>query len=76
MLAGGDPCACAVKYEGDGKILRTPLIITSNHRVFNESDPVWTSRIYFEEWSACNMLKNLDYYPHPLTWYKLLTTFC
>ena len=35
MLAGGDPCAAAVKYEGDAKVLRTPLLITANHTIFS-----------------------------------------
>ena len=75
MLAGGDPCPAAVKFESDGKITRTPLFITSNHSSFRESDPVWNSRIYFEKWSSCEYLRELEYYPHPLAYYKLIKDF-
>ncbi|KAF7495457.1 Protein Rep40 [Sarcoptes scabiei] len=65
MLAGGDPCACAIKYEGDGKITRTPLIFTSNTKQFPNSD-IWKSRIATYNWQPCSYLKNCDKYPHPL----------
>lgn len=75
MLTGGDPCSCAVKYEGDGKITRTPLLITANSSHFNQSDPVWSTRIYFERWSKCSYLSTLEFYPHPLTYYHLVKKY-
>lgn len=71
MLAGGDPCACAIKYEGDGKVTRTPLFITSNKQIFPVNDPVWSTRIAFYTWRSCPLLAEAEFYPHPLT-YKLL----
>lgn len=71
MLTGGDPCAAAVKYEGDGKITRTPVIFTSNHDCFNRN-PEWSSRIYFENWTTANFLSTHELYPHPLTYYFLI----
>lgn len=73
MLAGGDPCPAAIKYEGDGKITRTPLLLTANHCAFDKSNPVWSSRMYFETWKSAPFLKELQFYPHPLTWYKLVS---
>ena len=75
MLAGGDPCPAAVKYEGDGKITRTPLIITSNHSALPENDSVWTTRCYFEVWKTAPFLKELSLYPHPLTFAKLIQKY-
>lgn len=72
MLAGGDPCPAKIKYEGDGKITRTPLIVTSNKNVFPNTE-VWNSRVYKEEWKSSSCLKDLHYYPHPLTYYVLVT---
>lgn len=74
MLTGGDPCPAAVKYEGDSTIIRTPLIITSNHSVFPQQT-VWKSRIYTEYWTRCHYLKNLDLYPHPLAFYYLIKKY-
>lgn len=74
MLAGGDPCPAAIKYEGDGKILRTPLLITTNTCPFAPS-PVWSSRCHFEQWLPAPFLSSLDYYPHPLTYYALMKKY-
>ena len=74
MLTGGDPCPAAVKYEGDSTIIRTPLIITSNHAVFPQQT-VWKSRIYTEHWTRCDYLKQLDLYPHPLAFYYLIKKY-
>lgn len=65
MIAGGDPCPVAVKYQGDSTISRTPLIFTSNNKIFNISD-VWTSRIFFETWHPAGFLKDCNKRPHPL----------
>ena len=75
MLAGGDPCPAAVKYEGDGKITRTPLIITSNHAVLPENDAIWSTRCYFEHWKSSPFLKDYSLYPHPLTFAKLIQKY-
>ena len=74
MLAGGDPCAAAVKYEGDAKVLRTPLLITANHTIFSQQE-VWTSRIYTEIWKHAPMLKDKDLYPDPLSYYLLIKKY-
>lgn len=75
MLCAGDPCPGAVKYEGDGKIMRTPLIFTSNKNIFPQSD-IWTSRIYFEpKWRAAPFLQSLTKYPHPLSWAILVNKY-
>lgn len=74
MLAGGDPCPTAVKYQGDATITRTPLIFTSNRSIFSKED-VWTSRIYFEEWHPCRELKNILAYPHPHTYMHLINKY-
>lgn len=76
MICAGDPCPCAVKYEGDGKITRTPVIFTSNKLVFPPADPVWNSRIYFEpRWQPAPFLADLDLYPHPLAWHLLIQKY-
>lgn len=74
MLCGGDPCPCAVKYEGDGKIMRTPLIFTSNHTCFSNSE-VWTTRIRTYKWTSCPYLKPLTKYPHPFAYALLVDKY-
>lgn len=75
MLAGGDPCPCAVKYEGDGKISRTPLIFTANYTTFPTSKSVWTTRIATYKWQPCDYLKDCSKYPHPYTFALLIDKY-
>ena len=65
MIAGGDSCPAAVKYEGDGVISKTPLIFTSNSAVFCKTK-VWTSRIIFTDWKPAPFLREITCKPHPL----------
>ena len=66
MIAGGDSCPAAIKYEGDGVISKTPLIFTSNNSVFNQTK-VWTSRILFTNWKSAPFLKDITCKPHPMS---------
>lgn len=75
MLAGGDPLPAKVKYQSNAVITRTPLFFTSNVNMFDKQDPVWTSRIYFEEWQPCIALKKIKQYPHPMAYYELLKKY-
>ena len=75
MLAGGDPCPTSIKYQGDGTITRTPLIFTSNKNIFSTYDSVWTSRMYFESWEPCSLLKDINGYPHPMTFKYLIDKY-
>ena len=61
MLAGGDPCAAAVKYEGDAKVLRTPLLITANHTIFSQQE-VWKS----PAWTTATRYIDLKLYNEPI----------
>lgn len=74
MIAGGDPCPCAVKYQGDGKITRTPLIFTSNKETFGRSS-VWTTRIKTYHWNPAIILKEATKYPHPYTYALLIDKY-
>lgn len=75
MLCAGDPLSVAVKYQNNATINRTPLLFLSNQQLFTKSDPIYSSRIYFEEWKTCPYLKDKKLYPHPLTYYKLLEKY-
>ena len=75
MLAGGDPCPTSIKYQGDGTITRTPLVFTSNKNIFSINDSVWTSRMYFESWEPCSLLKDINGYPHPMTFKYLIDKY-
>ena len=66
MLAGGDPCPAAVKYQGDSTITRTPLFFTSNKDIFPKVE-VWNSRMFYEHWKPCSILKEVVGYPSPRT---------
>lgn len=72
QLTEGDHISVAVKYHGDTVLQRTPIIFTSNHQIFKSDQPVWTSRIYFEEWKIAPMLKDCKKYPHPKCFEQLL----
>lgn len=72
MLTAGDPCPANIKYQSNITITRTPIIFTSNKAIFNESDPVWTSRIDFEPpWHTAPFLKDHEKKPHPMTYFAL-----
>lgn len=75
MLTAGDPMPCDVKYQSGAVITRTPLFFTSNAQIFDSGDPVWSSRIYFEEWKTCPELKEYAKYPYPLSWHDLLIKY-
>lgn len=74
MLAGGDPCPASVKYQGGVTIPRTPLIMTSNHDVFPNSE-VWTTRVYKEFWKPCPLLKEAPGYPSPWAFVELVENY-
>lgn len=74
MLAGGDSCPAAVKYEGDCVISKTPLIFTSNTDIFGKTQ-VWTSRILFTEWVQSPFLKDVHLKPHPRVFETLFNKY-
>jgi len=75
MIAGGDPCPANVKYQGHSVINRTPLIFTANTWQFNRGDPVWTSRMHFEQWRTAPLLKRYTQYPHPRAYAMMMIEF-
>lgn len=75
MLTGGDPCPAAVKYQNDCTISKTPVIFTANNKVFNFNDTVWNSRIKYYKWKPCDFLREIEHYPHPLCYAKLIQKY-
>lgn len=75
MIAGGDPCPANVKYQGHSVINRTPLILTANRCVFQKNDPVWNSRMFFEQWTTAQLLKTYTKYPHPRAYGLLMVEY-
>lgn len=76
MLTAGDPCPANIKYQSNITITRTPIIFTSNKAIFNETDPVWTSRIDFEPpWHTASFLKEHQKKPHPMTYFALCSKY-
>lgn len=75
MLLGGDPCPANVKYQSGHIITKTPVIITSNSRILDSTDPVWSSRCKFWNWRPAPFLKNIDGYPHPMAWPGILNKY-
>lgn len=71
MLTAGDPLSVSVKYQNNGMITRTPLIMLSNNTVFTKN-AIWNDRMYFETWKSAPLLKSYRKYPHPLTYYHLV----
>lgn len=65
MLFGGDQCPARVKYEGDGIIQRTPIIVLSNSDCFPKN-LAFRTRIIKYNWISCPHLKSLTKKPHPL----------
>lgn len=72
MLTGGDPLPCNVKYQSGGHVDRTPLIITTNAEVFQESDPLWSTRVMFWYWKEAPFLKECSKSPHPMAYIHLI----
>jgi hypothetical protein len=75
MIAGGDPCPAAVKYQGDSVISKTPLLLTGNNCIFDKRKDVWNSRIKFVKWKTAPFLKNCKQYIHPMAYVKLIKQF-
>lgn len=72
MLFAGDPLPANVKYQSGHVITRTPVIVTSNTYVVTPDDPIWSSRCYFTEWDVAPFLQEIERYPHPMCYPKLL----
>lgn len=75
MICAGDPLSVAVKYQGNEIINRTPLIFLSNKQIFPSQQPVWQSRIYFEQWKRSDFLSEYTQYPLPLSYYHLIQKY-
>lgn len=74
MLTEGVAFSSACKYESNAIIDRTPVIMTSNNKLF-ENSPAFKSRIFFEHWTPCPQLKKYNQYPHPWTLILLFERF-
>nr|QTE04097.1 MAG: nonstructural protein [Turdus naumanni ambidensovirus] len=66
LIAGGNPASVNVKHQNFSVVNRTPLIFTSNNAIFNQEDPMWSTRMYFEKWKPDDELKNVTGAPNPL----------
>nr|ASM93491.1 NS1 [Lupine feces-associated densovirus] len=71
MVFGGDHCSVRQKYQGDGQLSRTPVIVLSNKEIFPR-DGAWHSRILRENWKEAPFLKKIEKKPHPLAVFKLI----
>lgn len=74
MLFGGDNLTVKVKYQGDGLVCRTPVIVLGNYNPFPTTD-VFSCRTYTYNFVYCGMLRDLKYKPHPLAYYFLLRKY-
>jgi len=74
-LLEGDPIAADIKYETSSMLRRTPVLITSNHRV-DQLVPgerqTMEARMYSYVWQQCEWLKQCSFKPHPLLWKYLI----
>uniref|UniRef100_A0A0A9YTR0 Non-capsid protein NS-1 n=1 Tax=Lygus hesperus TaxID=30085 RepID=A0A0A9YTR0_LYGHE len=74
MLFGGDPLPAKIKFCGDATIPRTPVFVLSNKSVF-PNDTAFNDRMYKFKWRQASFLKNVQGYPYPLAWPKLLDMY-
>nr|QKE54882.1 MAG: nonstructural protein [Parvoviridae sp.]QKE54956.1 MAG: nonstructural protein [Parvoviridae sp.] len=65
MLFGGDQCGARIKYEGDGIIQRTPIIVLSNEDPF-PTNVAFRTRMIKYTWQPCKHLRKLKKKPFPL----------
>lgn len=74
MLFGGDNMTVKVKYQGDGLVTRTPVIVLGNYNPFPTTGE-FTCRTYLYNFVYCEMLKDLKFKPHPLAYFTLLKKY-
>lgn len=74
MLFGGDNLTVKVKYQGDGLVVRTPVIVLGNYNPFPNTNE-FACRTYTYNFIYAEMLKDLKCKPHPLSYYLLLKKY-
>lgn len=74
MLFSGDETPANIKHQDFGIIGKTPVIVTTNRRVFPKSD-VFDSRIYYYNWNTAQFLKDWEKDINPISLYLLFKKF-
>lgn len=74
MLLGGDTIPCKVKHQGDSYVYKTPVLITTNNKVFPNTE-AFNHRMYTWTWERASYLKQYNKKLHPLMWPILLEKF-
>lgn len=74
MLCGGDSMPVKIKYHGDVRISKTPIIILTNHNVIPQ-DQAFQDRVFTFNWKRCPKLKDYRKKPHPLVFIEFINMY-
>lgn len=75
MLFGGDPLTVRVKHAQDTHVRRTPIIVMTNNFVNFMVDAAFASRIIKFTWKGAPFLKDIEFKPHPMSFFELLDKY-
>lgn len=74
MLCGGDSMPIKIKYHGDSRMSKTPIIILTNHNVIPEGK-AFEDRVFKYTWRRCPKLKDYAKKPHPLVFIEFIQMY-
>lgn len=75
LVTAGDPYRVRVKCKHDVYVKRTPLIVLTNNVVGFLGDPAFADRIIKHRWQQAPFLKEYDFKPYPLCFFKILNKY-
>ena len=75
MLFGGDNMSVAVKFKPPATVSRTPVIILTNDPFLFRKVDAFNDRMIRYEWEPAPFLKDVQGYPNPIVFPKLLDKY-
>lgn len=75
MMMAGDPYTVRVKHSADTAVAKTPVIVMTNNTVPFMRDAAFNDRIRVFNWKAAYFLKEINYKPHPVSFFNLLNKY-
>lgn len=75
MMFAGDPYNVRVKHSADIPVTKTPVIVMTNNVCPFMGDPAFKDRIKMFSWKPALFLKDINYKPHPMSFYRLLNKY-
>lgn len=75
MMFAGDPYNVRVKHSPDTPVTKTPVIVMTNNTCPFMGDPAFKDRIKMFQWKPALFLKDINFKPHPMSFFHLLNKY-